>query len=157
MYQYKGPRKPQCFSYEIPAYLAGGSELVKITKDGVSKIGSFTLSGTALTFEDKVVVTAFYVFGKAGTYDELSASYDAVLTGEAFDIYANEAYYGQLQSEYGYSDEDPHIPDPFRKMDEPGTKILYFFLGALIRPLGKIISAIVAVLYLPVGLVKKVF
>ncbi len=143
MYQYSGVRSNQSFSFDIPDYLEGSTQLVKITKDGVSEIDSFTVSDGKVSFNDTVDVTAMYLLSDDSSFDKLSANYDLTVSKETFDIYADKENFKQLESEYGYSDEKPCVPEAYEKMEETQTKILYTILSPVIHVLEKMLTSFI--------------
>ena len=129
-------------SFEIPDYLSNYTELVKITKDGVSRCNS-TYSDNAVIVKDKVDMTAVYVLGYDGLYEKLADNYKTVVEQETFNIYNDDSQYDELQSEYGYSDDDPYKPENTTR-----NRLLYGFFMPLVRILEFIVTKTACVLSL---------
>lgn len=141
-YKYIGTDEEKTLSFEIPDYLADYTELVKITKDGVSVCDS-TCSDNEVTVNDKIDMTALYVLGYDGLYEELSSNYKAVIEHETFKIYSNDLQYDELQDEYDYSDDNPYKPENTIR-----NRLLYLFFMPLVRILEFIVTKSACVLSL---------
>ena len=138
-YKYIGSDKEQTLKFEIPDYLADYTDLVKITKDGVFLCDS-TYSGNEVIINDNVDMTAMYVLGYDGLYEKLENNYNAVVAKETFNIYNNDAQYDELQSDYGYGDDNPYKPENTNR-----NSILYKLFAPLVIVLESLITKLVSV------------
>ncbi|HOU09691.1 MAG TPA: hypothetical protein PL044_03610 [Clostridiales bacterium] len=147
MYQYKGVRPGQRFTFEVPAYLSAARSVVKVTKDGVAPVSGVAFEGNKLTLTDSVDATALYVLGGADIYDVLSAKYGEVIARETFNILDNESDYRQLQADAGYSDANPYVPDTYIEQSTPQIQLAYALAGFVIHPLEKMLTVLAALVY----------
>lgn len=132
-YKYIDTDEEKTLSFEIPDYLADYTKVVKITKDGVVRCDS-TYSDNAVIVKDKVDMTAVYVLGYDGLYEKLADKYKSVIEQETFNIYSDDLQYDELQSEYGYSDDNPYKPENTNR-----NRLLYVFFMPLVRVLESVI------------------
>lgn len=146
MYQYRGMRKNQTFTFEVPAYLSGARSVVKITKDGVTLMDDVVFEGNKLILTDSVDATALYMLGGGDTYAVLSAKYNEVLQRETFDILDNAQNYDELQTQAGYSDENPYVPDTYLDQNTPQIQLAYALAGFIIHPLEKLLTVLAALI-----------
>lgn len=147
MYQYRGMRPNQTFTFEVPGYLSFARSVVKITKDGVAPVDNVVFEGNKLTVTDSVDATALYMLGDEDTYAVLSAKYDEVIARETFDILDNEADYQELQAQAGYSDENPYVPDTYLDQSTPQIQLAYALAGFIIHPLERMLTLLAAIIY----------
>ncbi len=140
-YKYTGKNKERTLEFEIPEYLTDYTELVEITKDGVSLIDS-TYSDNKVIINDNVKMTAMYVLGYDGLYEKLKNNYSEVTAKETFNIYNNDSQYDELQSAYGYSKDDSYKPE-----NTDRNRILYILFVPLVRLLECLITTLITVSY----------
>ncbi len=94
-----------------------------------------TYSDNTATVKDKVDMTAVYVLGHDGLYEELAESYKSVIEKETFNIYSSDSQYDELQAEYGYSDDNPYKPENATR-----NRLIYLFFMPLVRILEFIVK-----------------
>lgn len=147
MYQYNGMRPGQTFSFEVPEYLSGLRHVVKITKDGVSRINNAVFAGNTVTITDDVDMTAMYMLGDASLYNELQQNYNRVIAAETFDYLNDPDAYQELQASAGHSNDNPYIPKVYIDQGTLEYRVLYAFAGLIIHPLQRILTGVASRVY----------
>ncbi len=150
-YKYISCTAKKDLTFEIPSWLEENAEIVKITKDGVSLIDAAVSDGK-VTLCDTIDMTALYVLGADGLYEKLQQKFIEVTAKETFNIYENNAFYDELQSDYGYSDEEPFAPE-----NNKLYSTLYLFFAPLVRLIERFVYIIAAITALPFEGIKKIF
>jgi len=147
MYQYKGMRKNQTFTFEVPSYLSGANCVVKISKDGVSKCDDVAFNGNKITITDNVDMTAMYMLGNQSIFQTLETKYNQVMAKETYNYLDNGGYYQELQSAAGYSNKNPYVPEILKENSTLLLKVAYALLNIIVLPLEALVTKLAAMFY----------
>lgn len=147
MYQYKGMRVNQTFTFEVPDYLSSARSVVKVTKDGVFPMNDVVFANSKITFTDNVNTTALYMLGNQDTFAVLKTKFNKVMAKETYNYLDNPQYYQELQADAGYSDDNPYVPDTYKEQSTPQIKIAYSLAGIVIHPLERMITKLAEIIY----------
>ncbi len=147
MYQYKGMRANQTFSFNVPDYLSSARSIVKVTKDGVFPVNNVAFADGKIVITDSVDMTALYMLGNQQTFSVLSAKYNEIMAKETFNYLDNPQHYQELQADAGYSNDNPYVPDTYEEQNTQQIRIAYALAGLIIHPLERMLTKLAAAVY----------